>query len=280
MIRDIFVPLLRAVTDHAALDAAVAIASAAGDAHVAALVTMESPLPIATEWGYVPAEINAQMMDEARKSAEAVAARARAHLARATVASEVRVTDALLLWGEETAAMQARYADLTVLAGPDRSAPAPRFALYFKSLLMTSGRPVLMVPGGATLQVPAKRVVVAWQPTGEAARALHDALPLLAPGAEIQVLMVDPVIAEGRHGEQPGADIATHLARHGLKVEVLAVPAQGDRVGDHLLIHARQAGADLLVMGGYGHARWREAVLGGTTRTVLDEATLPVLFAH
>lgn len=279
MIRDIFVPLLRTDSDATALDAALALAGAHA-AHIAALVAVESPLPIATEWGYVPAEINERMVEEARASANAVAERARARLAREAVSSEVRTTDAMLLWGEETAAMQARYADLTVMGGPDRETPAPRFALYFKSLLMASGRPLLVVPQGVGLRARAERVVIAWQPTREAARALHDALPLLAPGARVQVLMVDPVIAEGRHGPQPGADIATHLARHGFAVEVLSVPGQGDRVGDNLLTFARQSGADLLVMGGYGHARWREAVLGGTTRTVLDEAMLPVLYAH
>ena len=158
--------------------------------------------------------------------------------------------------------------------------PNPRHALGFDALLMHGGRPVLLVPPGTSLPAPVRHVCLAWQPRREATRALHDALPLLAPGARVDVAVVD---AEPRllgHGERPGSDIAAHLARHGLDPQVLPV-SKGDRkIGLALVEQARESGAELLVMGGFSHSRWRQQVFGGVTRTVLAKASLPVLFSH
>jgi nucleotide-binding universal stress UspA family protein len=279
MIREIFVPLLRRESDDWALDAALALATT-HEAHISALVTIENPLPMVSEFGYVHIDVSQRQLDEARASATEVANRARTRLSRQKVGSEVRLTDVMLLWSEETAALQARHCDISVLGAGDDGNGSPRFVLTFKSLLLNSGRPVLVIPKGANLPSPARRVVLAWKPTREAARAIHDALPLLAHASEIDVLMVDPQVIEGSHGPEPGADIARHLARHGLKVNVVALPREGYGAGANLLRHVQAVDADLLVMGGYGHARWREAILGGTTRTVLAGAKKPVLFSH
>lgn len=278
MIREIFVPLFGAGGDAAALDAAVAVARGC-DAHVSALVTLEHPLPLVTEFGYVPVEMTEQQLSQSRENAQRQLADARQRLAREGLSWEVRLSELMVLWSEETAAWHARHADLTLLAGSATDAGS-RFGLAFRALLLRSGRPLLLVPPGCTPVVPARRAVFAWRPTPEAARAVHDALPLLAPGAEVDLLVVDPEVSSLRHGEEPGADIATHLARHGLRVRVVQAPAAGRSTGDALLAHATQSGADLLVMGGYGHARWRELLLGGATRAVLAHAGLPVLFSH
>ena len=279
MIREIFVPLLRSASDSASLDAAMVLARA-HQAHVTSLVTLEHPMPLVTEFGYVPIEASQRQLDESRAAAEAQAARTRAQLAHEDVTSEVRVTEVMLLWSEETAALHARHCDLSVMGGPDPQDASPHFGLTFKTLLMHSGRPVLVVPQGATVNAPARRVVIAWKPTAEAARAVHEALPLLAASSQIDVLMIDPQVDEGRHGEQPGADIARHLARHGLAVNVVALPREGRSDGAAILRHVQDVGADLLVMGGYGHARWREVVLGGATRCILEGAHTAVLFSH
>ena len=279
MIREIFVPMLHSASDNSALDVAMAMARA-HDAQVSALVTLEHPMPLVTEFGNVPVEVSQRQLDQVRADAEAQAAQARERLARGDVAHDVRLTDVMLLWSEETAALQARHADLSVLGRPDPVDITPRFALTFKSLLLQSGRPLLVVPDGARLAFPPRRVVLAWQPTREATRALHDALPLLSRDSEIDVLMVDPQIAEGRHGDEPGADIARHLARHGFSVRAVPLPRRDANEGITLLRHVAEVKADLLVMGGYGHSRWREVVLGGATRTVLHDANTPVLFSH
>lgn len=278
MIRELLVPMLRQPGDETALAFAIALAQR-HQAHLAALVTIASPMPLATEWGYVPAEVNQQATEAARAEGEALAGRLRVQLDGAEVASEVRLADSVLMWPEDTLALHASHADLTVLAGHDPELPGARFSLSFKALLMRSGRPVLVVPRQCTAR-PIRRAVIAWQPTPESARAVHDALPLLADAETVTIVMIDPVSSEGGYGDPPGSAIARHLSRHGLTIEVLALPRQGRSVGDCLLGHLRDCDADLLVMGGYGHSRWREAILGGTTRTVLDGMATPVLFAH
>lgn len=277
MLRELFVPLLDGASDDAALDAAAALAVAHA-AHVSALVTLEHPLPMVSELGALPADLTRGQLEEARRLALARVASADRRLAREAISSEVRLSELVVLWSEETAAWQARHADLVVIGGADGS--NAHAGLSFRSLLLRSGRPVLVVPAGARLATPARRPLLAWKPTPEATRAIHDALPLLAPDAELELLVVDPRVSEHGHGQDPGADIARHLARHGLRVRIASVPAAGRSVGEAILQQARETGADLLVMGGYGHARWREVVLGGATRSVLAHTTLPVLFAH
>lgn len=279
MIKEIFVPLMRSATDAGALDAAMVLARA-HQAHITGLVTLEHPMPLVTEFGYVPVESTQRQLDEARIAAQALADRARAQLAHEDVSSDVRLTEVMLLWSEETAALHARHCDLSVLGGPDPDQDTPRFSLTFKTLLMHSGRPLLVMPRGVQLVAPPRRVVLAWKPTAEAARAMHDALPLLDAASQVDVLMIDPQVTEGGHGDAPGADIARHLARHGLAVTVLAQPREGRSDGAAILRHVQDVGADLLVMGGYGHSRWREVVLGGATRSVLDGMRTPVLFSH
>lgn len=277
MSRDLFVPMLRAGNDEAALAAAVALA-APERGHVAALITVQQPMPIATEVAYVPVEVLQRLVDEARAAAQSLAKATRDRLANEDVVSDVRITENLYLWSDQLTALHARHADLTVI-GADKDLGAP-FATTFNSLLMQSGRPVLVVPRESVFRMPIHHVAVAWQPTREATRALHDVLPWLQPGARIDLVMVDPVVSERGHGQQPGADIATHLARRGFKVNLVDVPREGRSTGLCLLDYVRLSGADMLVMGGYSHARWREAVLGGTTRTVLQEMLWPVFFSH
>ena len=151
---------------------------------------------------------------------------------------------------------------------------------YFHDLLRHSGRPVLVVPDGHAATLPPKRVVIAWKPTRETSRAVADAMPLLQKADAVDVLVIDPAVGESAHGGEPGADIAAHLARHGLRVEVVTRPSMNFSVAYAVLEYARTVGADLVVAGGYGHSRLREALLGGTTRELLQTTHLPVLFSH
>jgi nucleotide-binding universal stress UspA family protein len=167
---------------------------------------------------------------------------------------------------------------MTMVSDTVRDGPIIRD--FFTSLLLESGRPVLLVPPGFAWR-PAKHVVVAWRPTRESTRALHDALPLLRMAESIDVLEVGDVSGEEGDGPQPGADIATHLARHGLKVRVVVHPHSGESVALSLIRHAQDTDAELLVAGGYGHSRFREWVLGGVTRELLDGTpSVPILFSH
>ncbi|GAB2500015.1 universal stress protein [Arenimonas alkanexedens] len=275
MPKDLLVPLQYSDADAAALDAAAALALAHG-AHVAVLAAIAFPMPVASEWGMAILSLNQSDFDGLRATATATGEVARQRLLAAGVEAELRVVESLLQWPEETAALHARHADLTILGRSEGS----RFPIAFSALLLDSGRPVLVLPENARMMVPPRRVVLAWQPRREAARAIHDALPLLPRDARIDVLVIDPDIGETGSGETPGADIAAHLARHGAQVQVFTTSREGRSTGAVIVDHATAHHADLIVMGGYGHSRWREQVLGGATRAVLEQSTVPVLFAH
>jgi len=175
--------------------------------------------------------------------------------------------------------LQARYADLLVLgqADPDDHDEGGLLLDLPEQILLHGGRPVLLVPRKGSFAPPARHALLAWNGSREAARAASAALPLLQQVDKVTLAVFGP--AKGDHGEEPGADIALYLARHDIKVEVLVRPQSAD-AGHAILALANDAGAELLVMGAYGHNRWREMVLGGATRSVLAQASLPVLLSH
>lgn len=282
MYKDLVVPITGNAGDANALDAAVALARHM-DAHLAVLELVNLPLPAPSPWGLTPDSAMSVIYTRLRDEAEARAATLRARLDKEAVSSEVRVAESLFVEPPRLAALHARHADLTVMTGGRDGGMdvEPLVHSYFSALLLEAGRPVLTVPMRYPMTVPPRHVVVAWRPRREATRALHDALPLLRAAATIDVLVVDPETGEQGDGEQPGADIGTHLARHGLRVNVVTHKrATGESVATALLRHAAQTEAGLLVAGGYGHSRFREWALGGTTRELLQAQHLPVLFSH
>ena len=175
--------------------------------------------------------------------------------------------------------LQARYADLLVLgqADPNDHEEGGLLLDLPEQVLLHGGRPVLLVPRSGSFTPPARHALVAWNGSREAARAVSAALPLLQQVDQVTLAVLGA--SQGDHGEEPGADIALYLARHEIKVNVLMQPRPAD-AGKAILALASELGADLLVMGAYGHSRWREMVLGGATRSILAQATLPVLLMH
>jgi nucleotide-binding universal stress UspA family protein len=178
-------------------------------------------------------------------------------------------------------ALHARYVDLTILGqiDPDRGdveliRPRP------EQVAFASGRPVLIVPYAGHFETVGRRVLIGWDASREATRAVNDAMPLLAAADVVTVLTIDAREGPDAHGELPGADISLHLARHGVKAEIERTVSAGISVGDVLLSRAADLGADLLVIGAYGHSRVRELLLGGATRSILQSMTLPVLMSH
>ncbi len=175
--------------------------------------------------------------------------------------------------------LQARYADLVVLGqgNPDARDESALLADLPEHVILNSGKPVLLVPYAGRFATVAERPLIAWNGSVEAARAVAGAIPLLRRARSATVAVLNP--DSGGHGGQPGADIAQFLARHGVQVEVMTSPTPID-VGNAILSLAATIGADLLVMGCYGHSRLRERMLGGASHTVLATMTLPVLMAH
>ncbi len=202
---------------------------------------------------------------------------AKAALAGASYEQRISDDDA-----EAGLVLQARYADLVVLSQSDPELNGPDWLRSLPEYLsLHGGRPVLLVPYAGRYQHLDRHALVAWDGSRAATRAVTDALPLLRRSQRVTLAVFNAEPLSGQHGEQPGADIALYLARHGVKVEVLQQTApSGLDIGNALLSLAADTGADLLVMGAYGHQRWREIVLGGVTRRVLRSMTLPVLMAH
>jgi nucleotide-binding universal stress UspA family protein len=175
--------------------------------------------------------------------------------------------------------LSARYADLVVAAQPQATDEVELRGLA-DELALSAGRPVLFVPYAGHYESVGKRVLVAWDAGREAARAVSDALPFLQRAAAVEVVAFDPERGARGHGEVPGADIGLYLARHGVKVSVARQSGAGFDIGSQILSRAADASSDLIVMGAYGHARVRELVLGGVTRTLLEAMTVPVLMSH
>lgn len=177
-------------------------------------------------------------------------------------------------------ALHARYADLAVIGQFDPSTSVPGVMPNFvETVALNSGRPVLVVPYAGEPAGSFRQPLVAWDGGLPATRAIAGALPLLRQAGKIDVVMFNPRAEAHVHGDEPGADLALYLSRHGIQVNVVERIVNGS-IGEALLSTAADLGSDMIVMGAYGHTRFREVVLGGVTRTVLQSMTMPVLMAH
>lgn len=176
--------------------------------------------------------------------------------------------------------LQARYCDLVVLGQIDRDDAAARALLDLPEyVVLNSERPVLIIAHAGRFETLGDKVLIAWDGSREATRAVTNAIPMLRRASNVVLALFNPEIGVDAHGEQPGTDIALFLARHDIRVEIMQQSTAID-VGNALLSLAANLGSDLIVMGGYGHSRFREILLGGVTRTVLEAMSVPVLMSH
>lgn len=181
----------------------------------------------------------------------------------------------------ETLVRQARHADLTILGQVDPTHPPPPGGRQLlEDVLMTSGRPILVVPYIGRYETAGTKVLVGWNNSREAARAMSDAMPMLAKAESVIVLEATPAVRKATTDHGAGADVVRHLARHGINARASRTVIVDISAADALLSHAADMSADLLVVGGYGHSRLRELILGGVTHGLLQHMTLPVLMSH
>jgi len=277
-IRDILVHLDGGTASAARLDLAAGLARRLA-ANLTGLYVADIAYPIFAGdlgGGAAVAEAMAVMLAEAQAEGAALRPPFEALLRRTGLAGEWRQVEGVTARALATHGM---YADLLVIGQPAPEGPETSGAALVEAALFETGRPVLLAPYAGRFETVGARVLIAWNASPQAARAVHDAIPLCAEGGTVTVLVVDAAEAGG-HGEEPGADIARHLARHGLDLSVRRVNAGRLAVGEVLLNEAAESNADLIVMGAYGHSRLREMVLGGATRTLLGQMTAPVLMAH
>jgi nucleotide-binding universal stress UspA family protein len=264
--------------DDSELDRAVAICGELG-AHLSVLVLGIAPPPPASPYGVVSNDIWAGEIREgqagAAARAEAVAARLAGSGLSVGVESQYidRGTVATL------AARFARYADLTLIT-PQATGFELMQTWVMNGALFESGRPVLLLPRGAVSFPKSRTVMIAWDASVEASKAVRDAIGLMQAADAVHAVLVDPVPSFEGHGPEPGADLATYLARHGIKPTVHRLPREGRETGDMLRRTATDLGAELIVMGGFGHSRLRQRIFGGTTTSMMKDTPVPVLMAH
>ena len=226
---------------------------------------------------YIPVEV----IDALRRGNEVAAKAAVDRFAAATSRTGVSAEPLTLSVSFAEAGAQfgrvARYFDLAIVgqAGPDKSAAEEMIA---KSALFDSGRPVIIVPRIQTAPLKLDRVMVCWDGSRSAARAVADAIPLLERAGHVEVVTVAD--ERDKQDEIAGADMGRHLTRHGLNVDVQRITKGDTDVAHALLSHAGNAGVDFIIMGGYGHSRVREFVLGGVTHSILRSMAVPVLMSH
>lgn len=210
-----------------------------------------------------------------RAASQAASQEFEAATRREDVSFEFRV----LLAGDagEQAKLSSLHVDLAVV-GHSRPSGLPE-GWTAESLLLATGVPFLIVPDEWSADMVAKHVIVGWNASREARRAIADSLPLLTSAQSVSLVVIDAAKNE-RHGEEPGADIALYLSRHGVKVTVAQIESANGTIGETMLRQAASSGADLIVLGAYSHNRTFEIVSGGVTRFLLEHSQIPILIAH
>jgi nucleotide-binding universal stress UspA family protein len=173
----------------------------------------------------------------------------------------------------------ARYADVTLITPQTEGAELMQ-GWVLNGALFESGRPVVVLPKGPVVFPNVRRMMIAWDASVEASKAVRDSIELMQGAEAVHAVLIDPVPSFEGHGPEPGADLATYLGRHGIGIEVHRLPKEGKEVADILQRAAVDFAVDLIVMGGFGHSRLRQRIFGGTTTSTFKETATPVLMAH
>ena len=277
--KTILVYLNSAKRAEAVLEAALRLAGKS-EAHVIGLHV----IPQVTVPAVVPFEVTGEIIDVQRKALDEQAAKIAGIFAEMTrqhqPPCEWRTVRASHYDVASIVDDHGRTADIIVAPQSDPDGDIYLPADVTEDLLMESGRPVLVIPKRGRVKKLGEVIVLAWNNSREAARATFDALPLLVGAKSVVLLTVDPPKSRKGDPDLPAAEIAASLARHGVKAEAAVSLTGGLSIADGLSAQIDNRGADLLIMGGYGHSRLREVVFGGATRDMLEKMTVPVLIAH
>jgi len=276
MIKDIVVNLGVGERANFAADYAVSIA-AAFDAHVAGIAFLYDPIVPVSGAGYIPADVIERQERDNAAAAKAALDRFAKAAGNAGVSNAPLTLSASFAGAADQFARIARRFDFSVVGQPEPETSSVE-EVIIEAAMFDSGRPVIAVPYIQKAPLKLDNVMLCWDGSRAATRAIADAMPLLSKAGRVEVVIVTK--ERGKQDEIEGADMGEHLARHGLNVDVKRTVLGDIDVADVLLSHAADAGTDFIVMGGYGHSRLREFVLGGVTRSILRSMTAPVLLSH
>ena len=214
-----------------------------------------------------------------KENAPSVRVRFEEKLRQSGVSGEFRVVNSRYTEWAPSLVEHGRLADLIIVSQTARNLATHVEPGFVESVVMDSGRPVLIIPDKAVF-AGVKSAVIGFNATREAARTLFDAMPLLQNATDVRIIWVDPYRDRDAAGEVPGAEAAVSLARHGVKATAEGLTAGGGNAGEALLQRANDLGSELLVMGAFAHSRMREYIFGGATQHVLAHANIPVLMSH
>jgi nucleotide-binding universal stress UspA family protein len=277
-IKDVLVYVDQSAATGLVLESALTLAKRL-DAHVTTLHLIAEPFLRGMVGHHMPDEVMREHLAHAEAEAGSILTLARAAATRHGVGLDAVRESGSLDKLPSLLARHARHTDLTVISQPDLASGGVDGTAVTEAAFMDSGHPALVIPRGWSGTLPPRRALIAWDGSREAARAATDAIPLLQHADLVRILVIEARDVGGRDGQRLGEELATYLSRHRVKAEVRSMSSGSGAVADLLLAQARDA-ADLLVMGGYGHSRLREMLVGGTTRHVLEHTTVPVLLAH
>jgi nucleotide-binding universal stress UspA family protein len=276
MIKDIIVNL--SVTKDGSNVGNYAVSAAAAlQAHLTGVAFIYDPVVPISDGGYIPAEVIEDQRADNQTAAEAAIKSFTTATDRAGISAEPMMPSASLARAADQFARMARRFDLAIV-GQAQAEMSTMEQVIGESTLFDSGRPVVMVPYIQKAPFKIDNVMVCWDGSRTAARAVSDAIPVIRKSGSVEIVIVTN--ERGKETDIEGADIGQHLARHGLKVDVHRISGGNIDIADALLSHAADSGADFMVMGGYGHSRLREFVLGGVTRSIFESMTVPVLMSH
>lgn len=261
--------------------AALSLAKRQGAAVTGAAIALETSLSpyIGID---IPTSLDEAQQDLVLKSAAAAIVRFETAASAAGVPHASHILSCAMNKAPAQLSFHARHADITFMGQPNPNEAGAGFQeSLLDGVMFASGRPVYIVPYIGRFEMQIRRAVIAWDGGKKAVRAVNDAIPLLdGRGGEVIVLVINAEDRRGAHGEKPGADIAAHLERHGIKARVERQKVTEISVDSAILNYLSDTGADLLIMGAYGHSRLRERAFGGVTNTILHQMTTPVLMSE
>jgi nucleotide-binding universal stress UspA family protein len=276
MIKDVVVNLTGGHPQHFASDYAISIGAAFG-AHVAGVGFIYEPVIPGSLLGGLPSDlIEAQRQENSRTTKEAIA-RFESAAKAAGISAETRTLDASIAGAPDLFGRITRRFDLAVVGQARREQGASE-ELMIEGALFGSGRPLIVVPHAHKQGLKLDRIIICWDGSRPAARAIADSLPFLERAKSIDIVVVTG--ERDKSGEITGTNMRRHLARHGINVEIKHITGGGTGVQSAILSHATETGSDFMVLGGYGHSRLREFILGGVTRSILRSMVVPVLMSH
>jgi nucleotide-binding universal stress UspA family protein len=226
------------------------------------------------------ATIDVEQLEEARRRAQSVATAAKKSIDACGLLGEARWTSREISGLRHAAALHGRHADLTIAGQPVEGRHLSLREAALEGALFSAGRPALLVPDNWQGPIKVRHVVVAWDASREAARALGDAVHFLEHAERTTIVIVDPKPGYEDFGADPGVDIAPVLTRHCSNVELDRIPSSGASITQALLTHSADVSADLIIMGGYGHSLLRESIFGGVSREMIRETAIPLFLSH